>query len=697
MPRLHRCGPTPFALLLTLWVAAPCSYGQDTSTLPPSLQDREISLSLPKVAKSEDAYRYVYPEEDLGATYSANATRLKLWAPSAKSVRVLLFAGPTGPPLSSIEMAADSHGVWSAKLDGDRHGQHYLYELTHVDADSGRSMTFRVNDPYARGCSRNSGRTLIYDPARTNPPDWDRDAFVELRHNTDAVIYELHVRDFTIASSSGVASEHRGKYLGLIESGTMNPDGESTGLDHLVEMGVTHVHLLPVQDYPFGDETETAETYSWYDWGYGTMLFNTPEGSYASDPDGTVRQREFKQMVQALHRKNIGVVLDVVYNHTAATGTARESVFDKVFPHYFYRHDAAGNYTSASGCGNDVASQRPMARKFIVDSVKYWMTEYHVDGFRFDLMGLIDRETMLAVYREAKRINPNAIIYGEGWDMERLLPAEQMMTQARVRGTGIAAFNDGIRDTVKGEIWNDETPGFVQGAGYRRGKATFLLNIMGQSTGDGIEVDSPIETVNYVSSHDDHCLWDKLCLSTPQVPESLRIQMDKLAIGIVLTSQGIPFLHAGDEFLRSKNLVKNSYNSNDPNVNPIDWQRKSKYRGVVDYCRGLIQLRKSHPAFRMTDRATVDRSIRFLKTAPKHVVAFTLGEHANGDDWQRILVVYNGNREAKKVRVAGTWHVVANAEHAGVESLGAVSDEILVAPCSLVVAYIDPDGEQNAR
>jgi pullulanase len=462
-------------------------------------------------------------------------------------------------------------------------------------------------------------------------------------------------------------------------------------------MGITHVHLLPVQDYPFGDETEKADEYSWYDWGYGTMLFNTPEGSYASKSEGIVRQREFKEMVQALHRKNIGVVLDVVYNHTAATGTSPESVFDKVLPFYFYRRDAAGNYTSASGCGNDIASQRPMARKFIVDSVKYWMNEYHVDGFRFDLMGLIDRETMLEVYREAKRINPDAILYGEGWDMERLLPAEQMMTQKYVRGTGIAAFNDGIRDTVKGEVWDGATPGFAQGAGLRLGMQQFRLNIKGQSTDGGIEVDSPNETVNYVSSHDDHCLWDKICLSTPGVPESLRINMDKLSFGIVVTSQGIPFLHAGDEFLRSKNAVKNSYNSNDPNVNPIDWRRKSKYKEVVEYYRGLIRLRKSHPAFRMTDRATVDDCLTFLQPVPKQVVAFTLGEHANGDDWKIIMVIYNGNREAKEIRVSGTWHVVANAHQAGVDSLATVSDKLRVDACSLVVAYSEAEEAGLAR
>ena len=299
-----------------------------------------------------------------------------------------------------------------------------------------------------------------------------------------------------------------------------------------------------------------------------------------------------------------------------APGWKQFSIFDKVYPGYYYRTDDSGRYANATGCGNEFASERPMARKFIVDTIKYWLTEYHVDGFRFDLMGILDRETMLEVYREAKKINPSVIIYGEGWDMERVLPAAMMMTQANVQGTGIAAFNDGIRDNIKGDCGSKLAPGFVQGAGPQYGgMERFKLNIKGQSTGrdttKSIAVASPNETINYDSVHDDPCLWDKLQMSAPNVPENLRINMDKLAAGIVLTAQGVPFLHAGDEFLRSKNLVSNSYNDNDPRVNPINWNLKTQHQDVFNFYRGMIALRIAHPAFRMTEKAAVDQAFEF--------------------------------------------------------------------------------------
>jgi pullulanase len=304
-------------------------------------------------------------------------------------------------------------------------------------------------------------------------------------------------------------------------------------------------------------------------------------------------------------------------------------------------------------------------------------------------MGIEDRDTMLEVYREAKKINPNAIIYGEGWQMEHLLPADRMMTQAHVKGTGIAAFNDGIRDNIKGSVSQGETPGFVQGAGPPGGLEQFLLNIKGQSTDGGILVASPNETINYDSAHDDHCLWDKLLLSAPDVPESLRVNMDKLAAGIVLTAQGVPFLHAGDEFLRSKNRMKNSYNSNDPRVNPIDWSLKSKNKEVFEFYKGLISLRKTHPAFRMSQKSLVDQCLQFIPNMPKAVVAFTLHNHANGDAWQNILVVYNGNRQAQDLTIPGNWIVVANDKNAGTEPLGSARNQIRAEACSLVVAHAE--------
>lgn len=630
---------------------------------------------------------YVYPKDDLGAVYSPQGTSITLWAPTAKSVNVFLFSDAKDPTSSTIPMSRDADGVWSARLEGDQNGKYYLYQLTHEQVGVGGTTIYCVNDPYARGCSANSERTLIYNPRLTDPAAWSADRFVTLKQNVDAVIYEGHVRDFTINTNSGVSRGHRGKYLGMVEAGTWTPPNERSGLDHLKELGITHIHLLPTFDYANGDERQDADHYNWYNWGYDPVLYNTPEGSYATNPDGTARQREFKLMVQAFHRNHIGVIFDAVFNHTDSIGDRAMSIFDKVVPGYYYRIDANGRYADATGCGNELATEKPMVRKFIVDSVKYWMTEYHVDGFRFDLMGIIDRETMQEVYREAKKINPNAIIYGEGWSMEKLLPADQMMTQANVKGSGIAAFNDGIRDNVKGSVFDGEAPGFVQGAGPPGGMKQFFLNIQGQSTGGGIEVASPNETVNYVSAHDDHCLWDKLLLSAAHVPDDLRVNMDKLAVGIVLTSQGVPFLHAGDEFLRSKNRVKNSYNSNDPRVNPIDWGLKKKNESVFEYYRGLIALRKAHPAFRMSEKAMVDRSLSFVSKVPSNVVAFGLGDHANGDPWKNILVVYNANRLPVEIEAPGSWTIVANGQSAGTDVLSIVRDKISIEPCSLLVAH----------
>jgi pullulanase len=653
-------------------------------------------ILISSIGSSQDdsrLYMYRYPKNDLGATYSSQATTMKLWAPTASTVSLELFDDATGPSFSSVPMEGDGNGIWSATIKGNADGKYYLYVITLPGTAASQPVTYRVNDPYAKGCSANSGRTLIYDPVKTNPDGWDQDQFVDLTDNTAAILYEVHVRDFSINTNSGVSSLNRGKYLGMVEDGTKTPEGEKSGLNHLEELGITHVHLLPVLDYAAGDERQKAGKYTWYNWGYDPVLYNTPEGSYASDPDGTARQKEFKRMVQAFHRHHIGVVLDVVFNHTASTGSQPFSIFDKTFPGYYYRTDASGRYANATGCGNEFAAERPMARKFIVDSIRYWMTEYHVDGFRFDLMGILDRDTMLEVYQTAKNINPHAIIYGEGWDMEKLLPQKMMMTQANVRGTGIAAFNDGIRDNTKGDAGNGAAPGFVQGAGPQYGgMERFWLNIKGQSTGRGsrsIGVSSPNETINYVSAHDDLCLWDKLRVSAAGVPENLRINMDKLAAGILLTAQGVPFIHAGDEFLRSKNLVNNSYNDNNPLVNPINWTLKAKYKEVFNLYKGLISLRKAHPAFRMTEKAEVDQALDFATNTPNNVVAYVIKDNANGDVWKNILVIYNGTGQRRILNVAGDWIIVADDRRAGIEKLRRAKDRIQAEPYSLVIAHTD--------
>ncbi|HEX7652980.1 MAG TPA: type I pullulanase [Verrucomicrobiae bacterium] len=636
-----------------------------------------------------DLASYRYPDADLGAAYSPAATQFKLWAPTATAVAVVLYADATQAATVTVPLQRSPTGIWSGSIAGDCQGKYYQYAITHPSTTD-RPETLLVNDPYAHGTSVNSGRTLIFDSRQTDPPGWAADHPVVQAQNVDAVIYEIHTRDFTLHPSAGTAPDRRGKYLGLIQTGAKTPTGQATGLDHLVELGVTHVQLLPTYDFAAGNERQTAADYDWYSWGYDPLLYQNPEGSYASNPDDTSRQRELKQVVQSFHQHGLGVVLDVVFNHTAATGTGPASVFDKVYPGYFYRRDAAGHYVNGTGCGNELASEKPMVRKFIVDSIKYWLTEYHVDGFRFDLMGILDRETMLEVYREAKAINPSVMIYGEGWRMEPLLPAERMMTQDHVAGTGIAAFNDGIRDNIKGD--NDaQALGFVQGGGAPHGGwSRFAAELKGQSTAkdsQDIEVFSPNETINYDSVHDDLCLWDKLTVSTPEATPALRQAMDKLAAGILLTAQGVPLIHGGDDFLRSKQGNGNSYNNNDPRVNPIDWNLKSEHREVFDYYRGLIALRRAHPAFRLSHADEVDARLHFLKPMPDRVLAFQLTSHANGDGWENIVVIYNGNRTAQTVEIPGQWKVVADATAAGTNILAEVAGKFSLAPCSLIVAH----------
>lgn len=628
---------------------------------------------------------------DLGCAWAAAETRVKLWAPTAEKVEVLLFDGARTPGFSRHTMTRGADGVWSSTLAGNLDGKYYLYETAFPrPSKAGAPLVFRVNDPYARGCSANSGRTLIFDPRKTDPPGWAKDRPVTLHSPTDAVICEVHLRDVSIHPSSGVPPAHRGKYLGAVQGGARSPEGLATTLDHLAELGVTHVHLLPTFDYGTGDETEPAARYTWYNWGYDPVLYNTPEGSYASDPDGKARQREFKQMVQAFHHRGIGVVLDCVYNHTFRTGGDPFSIFDKVFPGYYYRFNRDGTYADGSQCLNEVASERPMVRKFIVDSIRWWLEEYHVDGFRFDLMGLMDRETMLELAREARRVNPNVLLYGEGWDMGSILKPEQKFKQANVGGTGVAAFNDGIRDNLKGDVFDTASKGFVQGAGPWLGMDRLKKHVLGAGTGrdkTDIPVRAPTETVNYVSCHDNLCLMDKLRATVPDAPPGTLTRMACLAYAVVLTSQGIPFIHLGDDFGRSKKGVENSFNNNDPDVNPVDWSLKDRNREMFNFHRGLVALRRAHPAFRMSVASVIDRHVRFLEGLPENVLAYIIHGRANGDPWAEILVAFNGTAVPQSVSAPGRWEVVVDGLSAGTKTLSVAKDAVKLAPFSALVAH----------
>lgn len=573
---------------------------------------------------------YIYEGDDLGHQYSPAATRFRLWAPTVGGVDVVLYNVPEGGNGSAHRLGADRGGTWSGEVAGDLRGSYYSFRL-HIG-----DRSFEVMDPYAVGAGVNGRRALVTDLRETDPPGFRQHLRPPLARPTDAIIYEVHVRDFSVHPESGI--QRKGKFLAFAETGTTGPRGVKTGVDHLAELGITHVHLLPAFDYATVDE-HRPETQ--YNWGYDPLNFNVPEGSYATNPNGTTRIREFKEMVMALHRAGIRVVMDVVYNHTFG----REHPFESIAPFYYYRKGPDGRRSNGSGTGNETASERPMMRKYILDSVRHWATEYMVDGFRFDLMALHDRETMRQVRATLDAIDPSILVYGEPWTGgETPLPWGLQMHKGAQRGMGIAVFNDHIRNAIKGD--NDGTSrGFVSGGGFgmaeiERGAAgAIYLNERVQDF-----TQEPGETVNYVSSHDNLTLWDKLCKSNPDDDEATRIQMDVLSQAIVMTSQGIAFMAGGEELLRTKGMNPNSYNAGDL-VNRIDWTRKAQYPHVFEYYRALVRLRREHPAFRLATADAVRAHLGFLSNPPAGCVAFWLRDHAGGDPWRHIIVAYNGSRQ----------------------------------------------------
>jgi len=640
--------------------------------------------------------KFYYTGNDLGSIYNNKETSFRLWAPTAKSVEVLLYDfynNDVSNYLKKTTLSKDEKGTWKTVVKDDLKNKYYLYNVTlYVD---GKETTYLVADPYSRASAVNCSKSLIFDPEDVDKavPIWNQEnKYVSLNNNVDAVIYEIHLRDFTIAPSSGVKEQYKGKYLGLTQYNTKTKDNLSTGLDDLMDLGITHLHILPTYDYGSGDEAEMNNSYTWYNWGYDPVLYNNIEGSYSTYPNGIIRQIEYKKMVQTLHNNDIGVVFDAVFNHTFQTANGKFSIFDKIVPYYYYRVENNGDYSNGSGCGNDVATERPMVRKFIVDSVKYFTKEYHIDGFRFDLMGLIDKQTMLDVYAAVKIINPDAIIYGEGWKMPTMLPESDCMTQANVGNSGIAAFNDGIRDNLKGNVFVATAKGFVQNAQPMTGIDRLKSQIMGQSTGrakKSIPVDSPNATVNYVSCHDNLCLWDKLKASDPKADSDKLKKMDMLAFGAIITSQGIPFFPEGEDFGRTKHGNDNSYNNNDPSVNPIDWLLKAENIDMYKFYKGMIKLRKEHPAFRMTSKNLVDEHLQFISGTPKDLIAYVLKDNANVDSWKNILVVLNSSPDPKTIKLVGQWNVVAFSNKAGTETIKTVYDDITVPGISILVAHTE--------
>lgn len=619
--------------------------------------------------------KYTYTGNDLGAVWTPKKTTFRVWAPTAEDVSVNLYR--TGMAhaddlLTQLHMTKDVNGTWIAERVGDLNGIYYTY-LVMVDGH-----IVEACDPYAKTTGVNGERAMVIDMASTNPEGWDADQDPNADLGiTDAFLYELHVRDLSMHRSSKI--KNKGKYLGLIESGAKTKTGQPTGLDHIKRMGITHLHLLPVFDFGFTDEDRRNPQFNW---GYDPVNFNVPEGSYASDPyNGAVRVQEMKQMVKGLHDNGISVVMDVVYNHVYET---EDYCFNKIVPSYFSRCDANGKYSNGSCCGNDTASERSMVRKYIVDSVNYWADEYHIDGFRFDLVGLIDTQTINEIMQTVHEKHPNVIFYGEGWTMATGVtkPNVELTVQSNSpKVPGFAFFSDTIRDLMRGSVFYEDAPGYVHGAHCSKNdlEACFM--------GIPAWAAEPSQSVNYVSCHDNNTLFDRISLAAPEASREVLIKMNNLAGAFSILSQGVPFMQAGEEMLRTKpgkksRFDENSYRSPDK-VNSIKWEDldNEEYQANVEFYRGLIAFRKAHPSLRFATREQVWKNVHPVRVENDHVVAFQIDE---GE--QELFVIFNADTRDCSVSLPnGRWNVNVLKDKAGTETICEVSGEFSVSPISCAV------------
>lgn len=626
-----------------------------------------------------------YGGEDLGVFLTEKGASIKIWAPTAQAVQFLVYRqSHGGTPIRIDELVPAEQGCWKLELDGDLAGLYY---------------TFRVNDGDwlnetpgvdARAVGGNGKRGLFFRTEETNPVGWENDKPVALENPVDAILYELHVRDFSIASNSGMTN--KGKYLAFTEKKTSSSEGVATGISHLKELGITHVHLLPVADFYSVDELRPDEKYNW---GYDPLNYNTPEGSYASNPENTSRITEFKQLVMSLHEAGIGVVMDVVYNHT---GYTRRSWFNQTVPGYYYRQNRSGGFSNASGCGNEIASERAMVRKFIVDSVRYWATEFHIDGFRFDLMGIHDTQTMNEIRSALNVLRPGILLYGEGWTADQSPLAEQYRAvKANVSQLdGVACFNDDFRDALKGNNFDGNEKGFVNGKTLHEEAIKFGIAAAcyhPQIVYSYVESSShawaqePWQCVNYASCHDNYTLFDKLTHSCPEAsPERIK-RMHKLAVALVLTSQGIPFLHAGVEFCRTKFGNHNSYKSPDK-INQLDWLRKMEYQDVFTYVKKLIEFRKIFPCFRLRSASDVHRHLKFSPVYQIGIVSYSLEGVFNDYDWQRMQLIFNARETEVEVELPqnGRWTVLCVEDQIDMQGIRRLeTNTVMVPPVSMMI------------
>lgn len=653
----------------------------------------EYKVNLPSYYSTDEFEDlYTYTGNDLGYTWTKEKTVFRVWAPTATAVKVNFYESgdPTVPDLSDqLEMNADINGTWVLEVSGDLNGVYYTYQ---VDFDDN---SVEACDPYARTTGVNGQRAMVMDLNSVNPEGWDQDKDPHADDPiTDAIIYELHVRDLSVDASSGI--QNKGKFLGVIETGTTNPNGIPTGLDHIKNLGVTHIHLLPSYDYGSIDEANLQDND--FNWGYDPQNYNVPEGSYSTDPyKGEVRVAEFKQMVKGLHDNGISVIMDVVYNHVYS---AENFCFNKIVPGYFSRISPNGRYSAGSGCGNDTASERAMVQKYIVDSVTYWADEYHIDGFRFDLVGLIDTETVNAVVEAVHKTHPNVIFYGEGWTMSTELTKEgyTMATQSNSTQTpDFAYFSDTIRDAIRGPMNNISKPGFCADGGGFSGAIASCFK------GAPSWCKSPTQTINYASCHDNNTLFDRITTSTPDNSFEDRVKMNNLAAAIVMTSQGTPLFQAGEEMLRSKPLEDGTYDHNSyrspDSVNNLKWNDLCNdiYMDTYQYYQGLIAFRKAHPGLRMTSAEEIESHITNLTDNNSNTLAFQISKGANGEE-NDMVVIFNAKQEAASITLPeGNWDIYINGEDAGTTALGSVKGTISVDPISAMVLIKSSGNDPSAN
>ena len=610
-----------------------------------------------------------YFGDEPGAKFTDGGAEFTLWAPLALKAWVKIYDREDSPQEKlCAEMEKCGFGAWKSYVGGCVSGQYYTYVIDNGE-NGGTNETI---DLYAKACGANGKRGMLLDLRKTDPEGFESCGYVNCESIADAVLYEAHVRDFSIDPSSGVSEKDRGKFSGFAAPKTSNSKGLGTCLSHLKELGVTHVHLLPVFDFASVDELNPTE----YNWGYDPLNYNIPEGSYSSDPhDGAARIKELKSLIAALHANSIGVVMDVVYNHTYF---GLESAFNKTVPMYYYR-SLGGKLTNGSGCGNELASERKMCRNYIVDSVLYWAKEYKIDGFRFDLMGCLDIETMSEISSRLKEINPSAIIYGEGWTGGKSALSDEKAARKSSSGKlcDIAFFNDVLRDGIKGSTFKSSVKGYAGGniqlapviADSLRGRADFSKN--------------PSQLINYCEAHDNYTLWDKIALSCPEMSRHDRRKAARLSAAIVMLSQGVPFIQAGQEFLRSKPLSGggfdfNSYKSPD-SVNSIKWDEKSENEDIFNYYKGLIEFRRAHRLLRLRTQEECDGCVYVSETKDGEIFA-----HLHGFD-EEIIIILNPTVKIQEFKLPdGEWHLCVSDIQAGTKPLATLCDRTFAPPISAI-------------